>query len=208
MSTLDDNLTTGSTTRPDWRVRTRRSGWGTLLVLGVTAALVLAGAYLVQKPRSAQASGVTAVSVSGAAAPPKVGQVPPDFTAVTADGRKVSLSSLKGKPVWLSFGASWCAACRAEAPDIRDASQRASASGLVVVQVFLSDDAATVRDYGKRLGLGFDLVPDPQTQIAAAYGVYGIPVHYFIGRDGVLHSARTGSMSPSTMDKALAAISG
>lgn len=204
MSVLDIN----ASTKPGWRERTRNSGWGTLLVLAVTAAVVVAGTYLVQKPKSAAGSGVTSVSISGAAAPPKVGKVPPDFTATTADGQKVTLSSLKGKPVWLTFGATWCSACQAEAPDIRDASQRVSASGLVVVQVFLSDDASTVADYGKRMGLNFDLVPDPKTQIASAYGVYGIPVHYFIGRDGVLQSARTGSMSPSSMDKALAAISG
>ena len=194
--------------KPDWRERTRKSGWGTLVVLAATASLVLAGTYLVQRPQAAAESGVTSISISGADSPPKVGEVPPDFTGTTADGQTVTLSSLKGKPVWLTFGATWCAACQAEAPDIRDAYQRASASGLVVVQVFLSDDAGTVSDYGERLDLGFDLVPDPDTKIAAAYGVYGIPVHYFIGRDGVLRSARTGSMSPSSMDEALASISG
>jgi CSLREA domain-containing protein len=39
----------------------------------------------------------------------------------TVDGTKVSLSSYRGHPVWLTFGATWCAACKAEAPDIEAA---------------------------------------------------------------------------------------
>lgn len=197
MATVED--------RRDWRARTRESRWGTLLVLVVTAILVMVGAYLVERPKAS--AGVTPVKLSNAGSAPKTNHTPPDFTATSVDGKPVSLSSLKGHPVWLTFGASWCSACQAEAPDIEAAYERAKPAGVVVVAVFISEDAATVSDYGKRIGLQFTQVADPNTTIASAYRVLGIPAHFFIDKTGVLRSVRTGSMSPERMDKALAAIS-
>jgi hypothetical protein len=40
-----------------------------------------------------------------------------DVTGLTTDGKKVSLSSLKGKVVYVDVWATWCAPCRAEFPD-------------------------------------------------------------------------------------------
>jgi peroxiredoxin len=189
----------------DWRARMRQSRLGTLLVLGVTAVLVMGAAYLVQRPKDA-AAGVTSVKLAGAstAKPPVVGKPAQDFSATTVDGQQVSLRAYLGHPVWLTFGASWCAACRAEAPDIEAAYQRAKAAGVIVIEVFISEDAATVRGYADRVGLSYVRVADPDTRIASAYRVLGIPAHFFIDRAGVLRSIRTGSLTPARMDAALA----
>lgn len=192
----------------DWRQRLRDSRLGTLLVLGVTAALVTGAAYLIGRPAAADA-GVSAVTLSGprTGAPPKVGSPAQDFTATTVDGKQVSLSSYKGQAVWLTFAATWCAPCQAEAPDILAAYEKNKARGVVVLMVFISEDSATVRDYGDRVGLTFPKVADPDTRIASAYRVNGIPVHFFIDRSGVLRSVKTGSLTPERMDAQLAEIS-
>lgn len=188
------------------RERVRDSRLGTLLVLLVTAAIVMGGAYLVDRPSEAKA-GVSAVKVApGAGAPPKVGTPAQDFAATTVDGKKVSLSAYKGQPVWLTFGASWCAACQAEAPDIEAAYQKAKASGAVVLAVSISEDSATVLDYAKRIGLTYPQVADPDTRIASAYRVNGIPAHFFIDRSGILRSEATGGLSSEKMDSALGEI--
>ena len=191
------------------RERTRQSRLGTLLVLAVTAALVMGGAWLVDRPATA-ADGTTAVKLSqeGKGAPPKIGTPAQDFTATTVDGKEVSLSSYKGKAVWLSFGATWCAPCQAEAPDIQAAYDKNKANGVVVLAIFISEDSSTVKDYGDRIGLTFPQIADSQDQIASAYRVNGIPVHYFIDRAGVLRSIVTGSLNPERMDAQLAGISG
>jgi thiol-disulfide isomerase/thioredoxin len=133
------------------RERIRNSRFGTLLVLAVTAALVMGGTYLVERP-SAEKAGVSAVNVTpGEGAAPKVGTPAQDFEATTVDGKKVSLSSYKGHPVWLTFGASWCAACQAEAPDIEAAYQKAKTQGAVVLAVSISEDSATVQEYASRI---------------------------------------------------------
>lgn len=191
-----------------WRQRIRESRLGTLLVLAMTAAVVVLGAYLVDRPAAA-ALGVQAVELSGpgGGAAPKIGSPAQDFTATTVDGAQVSLSKYRGHPVWLTFGASWCAACKAEAPDIEAAYQKFKTKGVVILAVSISEDSATVRDYTDRIGLTFPQIADPDTRIASAYRVNGIPAHFFIDSSGVLRSIKTGGQSPEQMDAALTEIS-
>jgi peroxiredoxin len=187
------------------RERVGQSRLGTLLVLAVTAAIVMGGAYLVERPKS----GVSAVTLGSSNSPaPKIGQVAQDFSATTVDGKKVSLSGYKGHPVWLTFGASWCADCQAEAPDIEAAYQKNLAQGVVVLSVSVNEkDAATVIDYGKRAGLTFPMIWDSNDAIGAAYRVNGIPAHFFIDASGILRSSKVGLLSPAKMDAALKEIS-
>ena len=184
------------------RERIGQSRFGTLLVLAVTAALVMGGAYLIDRP--SPAAGVSKVNVGQSdGPPPTVGSPAHDFSATTVDGKKVSLSSYKGHPVWLTFGASWCAACQAEAPDIEAAYQRHLAQGVVVLAISISEDSATVLDYGKRIGLTYPQIADPGTSIASAYRVNGIPAHFFIDKSGIIRSTKAGGLSPEQMDAAL-----
>jgi cytochrome c biogenesis protein CcmG/thiol:disulfide interchange protein DsbE len=191
-----------------WQQRIRESRLGTLLVLAVTAAIVMGGAYLLERP-AATAAGLQAIALSGStdSAPPKIGSLAQDFTATTVDGKKISLSGYKGHPVWLTFGASWCAACVAEAPDIQAASEKFKAKGVVVLAIFIREDSTTVRDYANRVGLTYPKVADPDTSIASAYRVYGIPAHFFIDKSGILQSIKTGGLSPEQMAAALTEIS-
>lgn len=202
------STTTSLARQGDWRTRVRDSRLGTVLVLLVTAALVMGGAYLVERPKVA-AGGVTPITLSGQGLgpAPKIGRPAQGFSTVTVDGQQIRLSQLKGHPVWLTFGASWCAPCQAEAPDIEAAYQKHKAAGLVVVQVFISEDSATVRDYAERVGLSFHAVADPATKLASAYRVLGIPVHFFIDATGVMRVIRTGSMTPERMDAAITEVS-
>jgi len=190
-----------------WQQRIRESRLGTVLVLAVTAAIVMVGAYLVQRPSTAAtttAGGTTATNVVAGKGPaPKIGSPAQDFTATTVDGKQVSLSSYKGQSVWLTFGASWCAACVAEAPDIQAASEKFKTKGVVVLGIFINEDSATVKDYADRVGLTFPKVADPDSQIASEYRVYGIPAHFFIDKTGVLRATKTGGLSTEQMDAAL-----
>ena len=187
-----------------WRERIRDSRLGTVVVLAVTAAIVMVGAYVADRPAAAEA-GIQAIELSGPTKgdPPKVGTPAQDFTATTVDGKTVSLSSYKGQAVWLTFGASWCAACKSEAPDIEAAYQAFKPKGVVVLAVNISEDSATVRDYSQRVGLTFDAVADPDTRIASAYRVNGIPAHFFIDKSGITRLVKTGGQSAEQMTEAL-----
>ncbi len=191
--------------RPSWQERLRSSRLGTMLVLGVTAALVMGGAYLVNRPKAAGASSVSVQQQDDSPAP-QVGAAAQDFTATTVTGEKVSLSSLKGHPVWLTFGASWCTACQAEAPDIEAAYKKYQAQGVRVLQVNISEDAAAAKDYGDRIGVTYDIVADPSSTIADEYRVSAIPAHFFIDSTGTVRAMKAGGLAPDEMAQELATI--
>ncbi|MEL4358838.1 MULTISPECIES: TlpA family protein disulfide reductase [unclassified Luteococcus] len=204
-------------TSGDWRARLRQSKVGSLAVLGTTLAVVLTGAWLVNRSDSEPAAGgsggtggAQSVTLEGdqSGSAPEVGQPAPGFTATTMDGKQVSLASLKGKPVWITFGATWCTACRAEAPDIEAAWQAGKPKGVTVLAVFIKEDAATVRGYANRLNLSFPMVSDPNTELASRYRSIGIPSHFFIDGEGVLRKSHVGALTAEQMQQNLAEIGG
>jgi cytochrome c biogenesis protein CcmG, thiol:disulfide interchange protein DsbE len=192
--------------------RRERRGQGriaTLAIVGVTAAVILGVAYFANQPPAA-VQGVTPVSVSGDAAgdAPALGKPAPDFAATTVDGKPIRLSDLRGRPVWLTFGASWCQPCRAENPDIQATWEAVKGKDVAVVQVFMSEDDKAVADYAGRVGLTYEKVADPDTRLASQYRILGIPTHFFIDREGVLRRIKVGSLDQVSMKAALAEIGG
>ncbi len=182
---------------------TRPSGLGagrlrTVLVLAVAAVLVVAAAWYVDQPSG---GGNVRPGAAPAGAPPRVGDTPPDFSGTAIDGSAVSMAALRGQPTWLTFGASWCPDCRAEATDLQAAYAKYKPQGLVVLGVFIDEDEAAVSDYARRVGFTFPLMADPRGQVADLYRTYGIPIHFFVGRDGTIRDVRIGRLTPGDMEQ-------
>lgn len=193
----------GTTGRPSGRTAGRLQTIG----IGVIAVVVI-GILVYAASGQGPSDGVTPIDLGdgAAAAAPVVGAVPPDFTGVTYDGTTVSLSDYAGKPVWLTFGASWCPDCRTESADVEATYQANKDKGLVVLGVFINEPAADVSGYAGRAGLTFPIVVDPNADIAAAYRSMGIPTHFFIGADGKVREVRIGALPKDEMDRAVAAL--
>lgn len=177
---------------------------GTIVVIVVTAAIIAAVAWAVDQT----SGGTTSVDLTGdvANAAPAVGQPPPEFSATLVDGTPVSLSDYAGQPLWLTFGATWCGDCRAEAPDLQATYAKYKDAGLVVLAVNIDEDATAVKDYAARVGLTFPAIADADTAIASRYRILGIPTHYFIGRDGTIQEIRLGGLQPQDMEQLVARI--
>ena len=111
---------------------------------GIAAAIAVAGALIAaallpSRPRSETTAPAAALPEGAAASAPGPGAVPPAFSGLTYDGKPVSLADYAGKPVWLTFGASWCPDCRNEAADVEATYEANKAKGLNVVAVFISE---------------------------------------------------------------------
>ncbi len=203
----------GTISIPNARPGVRRSRISNLALMAVTAVVIVAVAFVANQSSTSTAGddgGLTPVTLSGGAAGPApvVGQAAPAFTAQAADGKAFDLAALRGHPVWLTFGASWCQPCRAENPDIQATFDTVRAAGVQVVQVYMGEDAAAVNDYANRVGLTYTKVPDPDERLANEYRILGIPTHYFIDANGILRQMKIGSLDPTAMKQALKGIGG
>lgn len=156
------------------------------------------------------------MDVEGAQRAPTQGDTAPAFAGTDIDSRQVSLTELRGRPVWLIFAATWCTGCRTEMPDVRDA-VTAYGDDVQVVVVYVGESASAVRSYSDRVGnrggdhggssgSGLAEVADQSQEISAAYGVMGVPSHFFIDGDGVVREVHVGLLSPEQMTRSIEAL--
>src|SRR5438105_6072349 len=98
----------------------------------------------------------------------------PDFTAMTNDGGKVSLSDLKGKPVVLYFyPRDNTPGCTKEACAFRDEFAEFKNKGAVVLGVS-TDSPKSHAKFVEKHKLPFTLLADEDKKIVKAYGVWGM----------------------------------
>jgi cytochrome c biogenesis protein CcmG/thiol:disulfide interchange protein DsbE len=175
----------------------------TIVIVALVAITIGVVTYLIDRPTAA--NGYTPSGLVGGA-PPQVGETVPNFEARTPDGKTVKLADFAGRPMWLSFGATWCPDCRAEAADVEAAYLANQAKGLVVLTVWVNDDPANVTAFATRNKFTFDMALDPDQRIADGYHLLGYPTHFFIGSDGVIRVERLGRLTPDEMARFIAQI--
>lgn len=199
----------GEPDEPLFRTPFRRPRVGALRNIFATFAvgvIIVGLVWFFDRPGAIGASQAITLTASASGPAPRIGKEAPDFQLQTLDGRTVNLSDFRGRPVWISFWASWCPPCRAENPDIEQVYQEHQGEGLVVLGLSIGEDAGTVQGYVQRTGLTYTMAVDQSTEIAARYRIVGIPTHFFIDKDGILREWRIGSMSKNTMEKNVAEI--
>jgi thioredoxin-dependent peroxiredoxin len=116
------------------------------------------------------------------------GDLAPDFTLPDADGRELSLSSLRGQRVIIYFyPAAMTPGCTKQACDFRDSRSDLSEAGFAVLGI--SPDApAKLAKFAARDGLTFPLLSDPDREVLKAYGAFGEKMLYGKKSIGVIRS--------------------
>jgi cytochrome c biogenesis protein CcmG, thiol:disulfide interchange protein DsbE len=122
--------------------------------------------------------------------PVEVGSEAPTFSAVTIDGSKKTktLADYKGKIVLVNVWATWCEPCRAEMPSMEKLYREFGPQGLVIVAVSVDEPGTEdqIRAFAKEYGLTFEILHDPDKEIARRYQVTGYPESFIIGREGTI----------------------
>ena len=135
----------------------------------------------------------------------QAGQAAPDWTQPTSTGSKLTLSSLRGKAVYLNFFATWCPPCNEEAPDINALQKKYAKQGLQVVGVDELENAKKAESFVRKYALVYPAVVDDGT-VGDPYAVNGLPVHVFITRSGVIKKIFTGEMSKAQIESDIRSI--
>ncbi|GMU38461.1 MAG: carboxypeptidase regulatory-like domain-containing protein [Phycisphaerae bacterium] len=119
-----------------------------------------------------------------------VGQLAPDFTVTTLDGRSVRLSDLRGKVVVLDFWATWCGPCLRQVPFLTEVQSRFGAQAdFVMLGLSLDrsiDELKRGVDEHKLTWRQALLEGESGEAIKKNYGIRGIPHLVVIGRDGMI----------------------
>jgi cytochrome c biogenesis protein CcmG, thiol:disulfide interchange protein DsbE len=139
--------------------------------------LVLLAAFLFwlfTKPRARQ---VDAPSQAMTPTPAK------DFSFPDLSGKKIALSSFKGKVVLLDFWATWCGPCEAELPELIETFERNKAKGFTVVGVSMDEEPEAVKPFAKEKKIPYPVLISGG-EPPEGYQIFGIPTAYLIDRDG------------------------
>lgn len=137
------------------------------------ASAAIASASAAIAAASAVASGATGTaSAVVASAPPLVeGGPAPNFSVTAHDGKKLSLASLKGKPVVVYFyPKDETPGCTVEAQSFRDAWEDLAKTGVTVIGVS-GDNQESHMAFATHHKLPFHLVSDEKGELATSFGV-------------------------------------
>ena len=133
-----------------------------------------------------------------------VGHQAPEFEVMALSGESIRLSQFRGRPVLLSFSASWCPACNVEAPILQAVHQRHP--DLPVLLVDLEEDAATARAFATKYGMTFLVALDTDGEVSHDYRVYAIPSVFLIDGAGVIRNRFPDEFTVERVDEALGAL--
>jgi len=122
------------------------------------------------------------------------------------DGGQFRLSEHKGKPVILTFWASWCGPCRLELPALSTWAAEHPDVAVYAVSVDRSRQAA--EQFIQRVRFDLPVAFDPDATHLGRYGVLSMPTMFLFGPDGQLAWRHTGYSKAKGFTELDAALAG
>jgi thiol-disulfide isomerase/thioredoxin len=129
-----------------------------------------------------------------------IGNKAPEIEQMNPEGKKIKLSSLKGKMVLIDFWASWCRPCRLENPTVVAAFEKykdkkfKKGKGFRVYSVSLDENADAWKRAIEVDKLNWtEHVSDLKgwkSAAAATYEVHSIPTNFLINGEGIILSKK------------------
>ena len=114
----------------------------------------------------------------------------PDLKGETVSGGTTSLSAYKGKVVVINVWGSWCAPCRAEAPNMKAVAAAEASKGVQFLGINTRDlDTAPPKQFEKRYGITYPSFYDPSGKLVSEFpkgtlNPQSIPATLVIDRQG------------------------
>lgn len=127
----------------------------------------------------------------------------PEVVGATLDGASLSLADYLGDVVVLNVWASWCAPCRAEAPELEEVWTSAKGDGVQFVGLNTRDSNVAAKRFKDSFGLTFPSIEDTDGRIQLLFSdslpPQAIPSTLVIDRSGNVAARMLGRVSASTL---------
>ena len=177
-----------------------------LRYLTVAAIVVVLGGLFIQRELTG-AEGETDIGLLDGASV-AVGKPAPDFLLETEDGN-IRLSDYRGKTVIVNFWASWCGPCRFEMPEFQALYEERLPDDdftIIAIDFTASDTREAALDFASEIGLTFPIAFDtPNSDVAAGYGVRGLPATFFVDGEGIVRAMNLGPVLGDLLPEGVAA---
>lgn len=134
------------------------------------------------------------------------GRPAPPLPREHLSGDTVTLAALSGRPVLVTFWASWCGPCAAEAPALERFSRGLGARATLVGVNWSDPSLPKALSFVKRYGWTFPNLRDPEGTVGAEYGLTGLPTTFVIDGAGTLRATLHGPQTQQTLTRALASV--
>ncbi|MEU6141598.1 TlpA disulfide reductase family protein [Streptomyces sp. NPDC047081] len=131
----------------------------------------------------------------------------PDLSGKTVDGAQLDVASFKGKVVVLNVWGSWCAPCRAEAPNLEKVYQDLKSKGVQFVGINTRDTStANAAAFEKQQGVTFPSLYDPTGKLMLRFkkgtlNPQAIPSTLVLDRDGKIAARSLAALSEDKLRK-------
>lgn len=158
------------------------SGTRKALLTGVLVIFVMAGFYLTSKRTQEHRPA-------------------PDFSLPQLDGQTLQLSSYRGKVVLLDFWATWCDPCREETPYLVQLQQKYGERGLQIIGISMDDGPEPVRGFYQQFHMNYPVVMGTAKTGELYGGVLGLPIAFFVDREGKISSKKIGAQSAAALER-------
>jgi peroxiredoxin len=117
----------------------------------------------------------------------QIGQIAPEFTINSIDGKPIKLTDYRGKYVLLDFWASWCGPCRTENPNVVKAYQTYKGRNFTILGISLDKDKTAWAQAVKQDGLTWAQageLKDFEGETARLYQIEAIPSSFLLDPSG------------------------
>ncbi len=168
------------------------------LILGIVIVAIILAIFIIQRPKNSNDGSLGLVNSQQDFIEASVGDIAPDFRLESLNGKIVSLSEFRGKPVMVNFWATWCPFCIAEMPDMQQVYDESKKDGLVILAVNRAESLEKIDGFLANELEGmirYTILLDRQDDVARAYIQLGMPVSYFIDRNGRIIDRKFGQLS-------------
>ena len=129
--------------------------------------------------------------------------VAPDVSGPTLDGGTFDLADHRGETVVLNVWASWCAPCRAEAPELEEVWQTKKEEQVQFVGLNTRDSTIAAQRFVETMGLTFPSIEDSDGRVQLLFSdslpPQAIPSTVVIDGDGRVAARILGKASAATL---------